>query len=237
MQAKLLVVDDEERLRSSLKEYLEREGFTVTAVGDGAEAVAMLGQVNPDLVILDVQLPSMDGLEVCQAIRRQAKQAVGILMISGIKRETVDRVVGLEVGADVYMTKPFETRELLAQMRALLRRVKAGGERNGANGWLVVDSHLRIHFDRRLVEAGGEEVHLTRLEFDLLRYLAQRPGVPCARADLIDAIWGYDEAGWDVSDAAVNTCVAKLRAKIEPDPANPRYIQSVHGVGYRFKRP
>jgi two-component system response regulator RegX3 len=237
MQAKLLVVDDEERLRSSLKEYLEREGFTVTAVGDGAAAVAMLGQVNPDLVILDVQLPSMDGLEVCQAIRRQAKQAVGILMISGIKRETVDRVVGLEVGADVYMTKPFETRELLAQMRALLRRVKAGGERNGANGWLVVDSHLRIHFDRRLVEAGGEEVHLTRLEFDLLRYLAQRPGVPCARADLIDAIWGYDEAGWDVSDAAVNTCVAKLRAKIEPDPANPRYIQSVHGVGYRFKRP
>jgi DNA-binding response OmpR family regulator len=237
MQAKLLIVEDEERLRSSLQEYFEREGFTVTAVGDGAQAVAMLGQVNPDLIILDVQLPSMDGLEVCGAIRRRLERPAGIIMISGIKRETVDRVVGLEVGADAYMTKPFETRELLAQVRALLRRIKAESGGDKAPGWFTVDSHLRIHFDRRLVEAAGEKVHLTRLEFDLLKYLAQHPGVPCARADLIDAIWGYDEAGWDVSDAAVNTCVAKLRAKIEPDPANPRYIQSVHGVGYRFKAP
>jgi two-component system response regulator RegX3 len=237
MKAKLLIVEDEERLRSSLQEYFEREGFTVTTVGDGAEALAILGQVNPDLIILDVQLPSMDGLEVCQAIRRQFEHPAGILMISGIKRETVDRVVGLEVGADVYMTKPFETRELLAQVRALLRRTKAESGRDKAPGWLIVDNHLRIHCDRRLVEAGGQEAHLTRLEFDLLKYLAQRPGVPCARADLIDAIWGYDQAGWDISDAAVNTCIAKLRAKIEPDPANPRYIQSVHGVGYRFKGP
>lgn len=236
MRAKLLIVEDEERLRSSLQEYFEREGFTVAVAGDGMEALAMLDPVNPDLIILDVQLPSMDGLEVCQAIRRRLEHSAGILMISGIKRETVDRVVGLEVGADVYMTKPFETRELLAQVRALLRRkVESGGEK--AAGWFIVDSHLRIHFDRRLVRAAGEEVHLTRLEFDLLKYLAQRPGVPCARADLIDAIWGYDEAGWDVSDAAVNTCIAKLRAKIEPDPANPRYIQSVHAVGYRFKGP
>ena len=237
MHAKLLIAEDEERLRSSLQEYFEREGFTVAAVGDGAEALAMLGRVDPDLIILDVQLPSMDGLEVCQAIRRQLEHPAGILMISGIKRETVDRVVGLEVGADVYMTKPFETRELLAQVRALLRRIKAESGRNKAAGWFIVDGHLRIHFDRRLVEAGNEQVHLTRLEFDLLKYLAQRPGVPCARADLIDAIWGYDEAGWDISDAAVNTCVAKLRAKIEPDPANPRYIQSVHAVGYRFRGP
>jgi DNA-binding response OmpR family regulator len=237
MQAKLLIVEDEERLRSSLQEYLDREGFTVAAVGDGAEAVAMLGDLNPDLVILDVQLPSMDGLEVCQAIRRQLQNPAGILMISGIKRETVDRVVGLEVGADVYMTKPFETRELLAQVRALLRRIRAGSGADKATGSFVVDGHLRIHFDQRRVEAGKQEVHLTKLEFDLLAYLAHRPGVPCPRADLIDAIWGYDQAGWDVSDAAVNTCVAKLRAKIEPDPANPRYIQSVHGVGYRFKGP
>jgi DNA-binding response OmpR family regulator len=237
MRAKLLIVEDEERLRSSLQEYLEREGFDVAAVGDGAQAVTMLGQVNPDLIILDVQLPSLDGLEVCHAIRRQLGHPAGIIMISGIKRETVDRVVGLEVGADVYMTKPFETRELLAQVRALLRRIQAQGAGDRTAGWFVADDDLRIHFDRRLVEAGGQEVHLTRLEFDLLKHLAQRPGVPCARADLIDAIWGYDEAGWDVSDAAVNTCIAKLRAKIEPDPANPRYIQSVHGVGYRFKGP
>jgi two-component system response regulator RegX3 len=237
MHAKLLIVEDEERLRSSLQEYFQREGFTVAAVGDGVEALATLHQVDPDVIILDVQLPSMDGLEVCSAIRRQLEHPAGILMISGVKRETVDRVVGLEVGADVYMTKPFETRELLAQVRAMLRRTGPEGRRDKAAGWLIVDDYLRIHFGRRLVDAGGQDIHLTRLEFDLLKYLVQRAGVPCARADLIDAVWGFDQAGWDVSDAAVNTCVAKLRAKIEPDPANPRYVQSVHGVGYRFKGP
>jgi len=234
-EAKLLIVEDEERLRSSLQEYFEREGFDVAVAEDGGSALATLDQVNPDLIILDVQLPHVDGLEVCQTVRQWVGHSTGIIMISGIKKEMVDRVVGLEVGADVYMTKPFETRELLAQARALLRRIKAQNARGEAAGWFVVDDYLRIHFDRRLVEVGGREIHLTRLEFDLLKYLAQRPGVPCARADLIDAVWGYDEAGWDVSDAAVNTCVAKLRAKIEPDPANPRYIHSVHGVGYRFK--
>jgi two-component system response regulator RegX3 len=235
MEAKLLIVEDEEHLRSSLREYFEREGFGVAVAEAGAQALEMLDEVNPNLVILDVQLPHVDGLEVCRAVRRQEGQSVGIVMISGIKKEMVDRVVGLEVGADVYMTKPFETRELLAQVRALLRRVRAQSARGEAAGWFVVDDYLRIHFDRRLVEAGSEEIHLSRLEFDLLKHLAQRPGEPCARADLIDAVWGYDEAGWDTSDAAVNTCVAKLRAKIEPDPANPRYIHSVHGVGYRFK--
>jgi DNA-binding response OmpR family regulator len=194
----------------------------------------MLSQVSPDLIILDVQLPHVDGLEVCRAVRQRAGPAIAIIMISGIKKEMIDRVVGLEVGADAYMTKPFETRELLAQARALLRRIRAQNARGEAAGWFVVDDYLRIHFDRRQVEAGGREIHLTPLEFGLLKYLAQRPGLPCARADLIDAVWGY-EAGGDISDAAVNTCVVKLRAKIEPDPANPRYIQSVHGVGYRFK--
>lgn len=234
MEAKLLIVEDEARLRASLQEYFEREGFGVAVAEDGAKALTVLNKVNPDLIILDVQLPHVDGLEVCQAVRQRVGHTVGIIMISGIKKEMVDRVVGLEVGADVYMTKPFETRELLAQVRALLRRIKAQNTRDEAAGRFVVDDYLRIHFDRRQVEAGGREVHLTRLEFDLLKYLAQRPGVPCARADLIDAVWGYEEG---VSDAAVNTCVAKLRAKIEPDPANPRYIEAVHGVGYRFRVP
>jgi len=234
-RARLLIVEDEARLRSSLQEYFEREGFDVAAAEDGAAGLALLSQVNPDLIILDVQLPRMDGLEVCRAVRQQVGSSVAIIMISGIKREMVDRVVGLELGADVYMTKPFETRELLAQVRALLRRLQAQNAGGEAAGWLAVDDRLRIHFERRLVEAGGREIHLTRLEFELLRYLAQRPGLPCARADLIDVVWGYDQAGWDISDAAVNTCVAKLRAKIEPDPANPCYILSVHGVGYRFK--
>jgi DNA-binding response OmpR family regulator len=237
MQGQLLIVEDEERLRASLQEYLEREGFRVAVAGDGAAALAELDRVQPEVIVLDVQLPHLDGLEVCWAVRHKAGQAVGILMISGIKREMVDRVVGLEVGADVYMTKPFETRELLAQIRALLRRIRAQDMDDDRRGWQAVDDHLRIHFDRRLVEAGGQQVHLTRLEFDLLAYLAQRPGLPCARADLIDAVWGYEQESWDISDAAVNTCIAKLRAKIEPDPAHPRYVQSVHGVGYRFKGP
>jgi DNA-binding response OmpR family regulator len=235
MDATLLIVDDEDRLRSSLQEYFDREGFRVITATDGREALHLLDSVPPDLIILDVQLPHTDGLEVCRAVRQRVGHATGIIMISGIKRELVDRVVGLEVGADVYMTKPFETRELLAQARALLRRIHAQRARGDEAGWIVVDADLRIHFDRREVEAGGQPVHLTRLEFDLLQKLAGAPGVPFARADLIDAVWGYDEAAWDISDAAVNTCVAKLRAKIEPDPSNPRYIHSVHGIGYRFK--
>ena len=235
MEARLLIVDDENHLRASLQEYFTREGFEVAVAGDGAQALSMLTEVNPDLVILDVQLPQADGLEICQEIRRKLKPATGIIMISGIKKEMLDRIIGLEVGADVYLTKPFETRELLAQVRALLRGIKARTARGEAAGWFAVDDYLRIHFERRQVEAGGREVHLSRLEFDLLQYLVERPGVPCARADLIDAVWGYDEAGWDTSDAAVNTRVARLRAKIEPDVSNPRYIIAVHGVGYRFK--
>ena len=234
MQAKLLIVEDETRLRASLAEYFAREGFEVTVAEDGEKALTALKQARPDLVILDVQLPHRDGLEVCQEIRRQVGQAIGIIMISGVKREMLDRVVGLEVGADHYMTKPFETRELLAQARALLRSLKMQTAVGEAAGWLVVDDHLRIHFDQRLVEAGGHEVHLTPQEFEVLRYLVEHAGSCCARADLIDAVWKYEEG---VSDAALNTCIARLRAKIEPDPANPRYIQSVHGVGYRFKMP
>jgi two-component system phosphate regulon response regulator OmpR len=232
MEADLFIVEDEARLRASLREYFEREGFTVTVAEDGAAALVLLSRTQPDLLILDVQLPHVNGLEVCRAVRQRVGHAVGIIMISGIKREMLDRVVGLEVGADVYLPKPFETRELLAQARALLRRIKAQAATGAAAGWLAVDDHLRIHFERRLVEAGGHEVHLTPQEFEVLRYLVQHPGVPCARGDLIDAVWKYEDG---VSDAAVNTCINRLRAGIEPDPANPRYIQTVHGVGYRFK--
>jgi DNA-binding response OmpR family regulator len=233
MDASILIVEDEERLRQSLQDYFEREGFTITTAADGAKAVEILEGLRPDLIILDVQLPHLDGLEVCQRVRQRCGDSVGIIMVSGIKKEMIDRVVGLELGADVYLTKPFETRELLAQVRALLRRIQSRHASGDEAGWFVVDDFLRIHFGRRVVLVGGEEIPLTRLEFDLLRYLAERPGVPCGRSDLVDAVWGY-EAGGDISDGAVNTCVAKLRAKIEPDPTRPRYILSVHGIGYRF---
>ena len=234
MSVSLLIVEDEERLRLSLQDYFEREGFQVSAAAEGDKALQKLEEESFDLVILDVQLPQVDGLEICRQIRQRRGEDVGVIMVSGIKKELVDRVVGLELGADVYLTKPFETRELLAQARALLRRVKSrhGGDRE--SGWFVVDDYLRFHFGRRLVQAGGKDVHLTRLEFDLLKYLAERPGIPCGRSDLVDEVWGY-EAGGDITDNAVNTCIAKLRAKIEPDLDNLRYILSVHGIGYKFK--
>lgn len=236
MTANLLIVDDNEGVRTSIKDYFSREGFAVTVAEDGAAALAALTQTHPDLVILDVQLsdPNLGGLDVCRKIRQQLEHTVGIIMISGIKREMLDRVVGLEVGADVYMLKPFETCELLAQARALLRSVMARTASGEASGWLVVDERLRLHFEQRQVEADGREVHLTPQEFELLRYLVQHRDSCCARDDLKDAAWGYEDG---VSDAALNTCIARLRVKIEPNPANPCYIESLHGVGYRFKMP
>jgi DNA-binding response OmpR family regulator len=235
MEGNLLIVEDQESLRLSLRDYFEREGFSVATAADGRQALAELAAFRPDLVILDVQLPHLDGLELCQHIRREQDDTLAIIMVSGIKKELIDRVVGLEMGADVYLTKPFETRELLAQTRALLRRQQAlANQKSVDGGWFVVDHWLRIHFEKRLVETGGRDVHLTSLEFDVLKFLAGQPGLPVTRADLFDAVWGY-ESRVEVSDAAVNTCISKLRAKIEPDPSKPCYIQSVHGVGYRFR--
>ena len=234
MEAKLLIVDDDEGVRLSLQDYFIREGFDVVVAKDGNEALQILNNTPPNLIILDVQLPYKDGIEICTKIRQKTGQTMGIIMISGVKKEMVDKIVGLEVGADVYMTKPFETRELLAQVRALLRRMQAEYTGQEASRWLIVDDYLRINFDQRIVEASGEEIHLTRLEFDLLKHLTERPGVPVGRSDLIDAIW-EPVLTEGVSDGAVNVCVSKLRAKIEPDLSNPRYILSVHGIGYKFK--
>jgi DNA-binding response OmpR family regulator len=234
MEGKILVVDDEKGIRSSLVEYFTRQGFVTTMAENGAQALERVREKKPDIVILDVQLPILDGLEVCKKIRQESGEGIGIIMISGILREAVDKIVGLELGADVYLTKPFETRELLAQVKALLRRMQSQ-QQVAKTGWFAVDDRLRINFDRRLVELDGEEVRLTKLEFDLLKYLAERPGMPVGRSDLIDKVWGY-EAGGDISDAAVNVAVTKLRSKIEPDPANPRYIHSVHGIGYRLEK-
>ena len=233
MDGKLLIVDDEAGIRYSLGEYFTRQGYAVNLAENGLRAMEVIQGEKPEVVILDVQLPQMDGLELCNKIRHEVGQSIGIIMISGVRRETVDRVVGLELGADVYLTKPFETSELSAQVKALMRRLRS--QQQPASGWDFEDDALRINLERRLVEARGQEVHLTRLEFDLLKYLLERTGIPVGRSELIDNVWGY-EFGGDINDGAVNTAVAKLRAKIEPDPANPQYIQSVHGIGYRFKK-
>jgi DNA-binding response OmpR family regulator len=234
LNAKLLIVDDEEGIRTSLGEYFKRQGYAVSLAENGLEALSLLKEVKPDLIILDVQIPQMDGLELCNRIRNEVGYSLGIIMISGIRKEMIDRVVGLELGADVYMTKPFETSELAAQVKAMLRILHPGNIPYG-DRWNFEDETLRIDLSQRLVEVKGVEVHLTKLEFELLKYLLDRRGMPVGRSDLVDNVWGY-EAGGDIMDGAVNTAIAKLRAKIEPDPANPKYIQSVHGIGYRFKK-
>ena len=234
MEARLLIVDDEENVRKSLHDFFVHEGYQVSVAEDGIKALEVFDFFQPELVLLDVNLPIVDGLEVCKQLRQRAGQSVGIIMISQVKKELIDRIVGLEVGADLYIPKPFETRELLAQIRALHRRLSTKNLLGEVAGWLTVDGYLRFNFDLRKVQAGGKDIHLTPTEFELLYLLANHAGKPYSRSDLVDLVWGY-EAGGDISDGAVNTCVSKLRAKIEPDPSEPRYILSIHGVGYKFK--
>lgn len=233
MNEKILIVEDESGIRNSLGEYFIRQGFQTSLAENGILALEKARAEKPDIVILDFQLPLLDGLEVCKKIRQERKQSIGIIMISGVRKESVDKIMGLELGADVYMNKPFEASELVAQVRALLRRMQSY-KQVATTGWLMADDYLRINFKSRTVKAGGKEVHLTKLEFDLLKYLADRSGIPVARSDLVDDVWGY-EAGGDISDGAVNVAITKLRAKIEPDPSNPRYIHSKHGIGYYFR--
>jgi DNA-binding response OmpR family regulator len=232
---RLLIVDDEPNVRASLQEYFEREGFRVSVAADGPSAIRLFDHLSPDLAILDVQLlphPTVGGLELCRELRARFGQAVGIIMISGVRREEVDQIVGYELGADYYLLKPVSNRLLLAQVKALLRMVEARQSAAEGGGWYKVDDHLHIHLGRRLVEAGGQGVTLTEQEFAVLAYLAKHYGEPVTRTDLIEAVWQYDEG---VSDAAVNTCIARLRKKIEPDPAHPRYIHTHYDLGYRFE--
>jgi len=232
MDGKILLVDDEKSVRTSLGDYLQRDGFQVELAVDGEDAIEQLGRFEPDLVILDVKMPAKDGLEVCRAIRKQAGYTP-IIMMSGAKREVLDKVVGLEVGADKYITKPFEPALLLAETRALLRiaRATASGKAEAQN--MIIDSYLRIDRQRREVQASNSTPHLSPLEFDLLIYLLDRSGKPCSRDDLIEFVW-QDKTG-AVSDRAVNTCIGRLRKKIEPDPEHPVYLLSVHGWGYKFR--
>lgn len=232
MQATILLVDDQQSVRNSLGEYLERHGFTVLLAADGASALRIVAQQVPDLLILDVQMPETDGLEVCAAVRRRYDH-LPILMISGERKELMDRIIGLELGADKYLLKPFDPALLVAEARSLLRTARAAA--HGASAWLTVDERLRIHRGRRLVEVDGRAVRLSALEFDLLLYLVDRVGVPCARDDLIEDVW-RDTTG-AVSDQAVSSCVARLRRKIEDEHAGAVYIESMYGWGYRFRGP
>jgi DNA-binding response OmpR family regulator len=226
----VLVVDDEEAIAEAVRARLESEGYRVLVAGDGPDAIRVCGESAPDLVVLDLMLPGMDGLEVCEVIQRE--RWVPVLMLTA-RTEEADKVEGFAVGADDYLTKPFSLRELVVRVRAILRRVERirATEAQAATeplqrGGLTVDA------SRRRVTVDGDEVQLTPLEFEILLTLARDPGVVFTREQLMDRVWGYqDYAGGRVVDSHV----ARIRRKLGEDGTEPRFIRTVHGVGYSFR--
>jgi DNA-binding response OmpR family regulator len=221
----VLIVDDEEIVRDVLTRYLEREGFRVDVAADGEEALDLAARDRPDIVILDLMLPKIDGLEVFRRIRDGGDLPVVMLTAKG---DEVDRVVGLELGADDYIAKPFSPREVVARVRAVLRRDGRSMEEGGP----IVVGPLEIDRERREVRRDGELVALTRKEFDLLEMLASHPGTTFRRIDLLERVW---DSAWDGDSSTVTVHVRRLRSKIEIDPSAPRHIVTVWGVGYRFE--
>ncbi len=222
--ATVLVVDDEPIVREVVVRYLERAGYETLEADNGDAARGLLETTPPDLVVLDVMLPGMDGLELCRWIRARSDLPVILLTARG---EEADRIVGLELGADDYVTKPFSPRELAARVRSVLRRaapVAAGGER------LTFDE-LELDAETREVRKAGEELKLTAKEFDLLWFLASHPRKVFSRDQLMSRVWGY-EAALDTGTVTVH--IRRLREKIEDSPSHPRFLQTVWGVGYRF---
>ncbi|HSL68442.1 MAG TPA: response regulator transcription factor [Actinomycetota bacterium] len=225
----ILVVDDEEAIAEAVRARLQSEGFQVVVAGDGPEAIGLCEQVHPDLVVLDLMLPGMDGLEVCRQIQRD--RWVPVLMLTA-RTEEADKVAGFAVGADDYLTKPFSLRELVVRVRAILRRM----ERIGAPPADEPIDHAGLAIDqaRRTVAVDGSNIQLTPLEFEILLTLARTPGVVFTREQLMDKVWGYrDYAGGRVVDSHV----ARIRRKMGEDGAEPRFIRTVHGVGYAFREP
>jgi DNA-binding response OmpR family regulator len=224
--ARVLVVDDEAIVRDVLTRYLEDEGFHVDAVEDGEAALELAARALPDIVVLDLMLPKVDGLEVFRRLRDLGD--VPVVMLTA-KREEVDRVVGLELGADDYVSKPFSPREVVARVRAVLRR----GERAAQNGTPLALGGLEIDRARREVRRDASPpLHLTRKEYDLLELLASHPGRTFTRTELLESVWDF---AWDGDSSTVTVHIRRLREKIEDDPSDPRHLVTVWGVGYRFE--
>ena len=223
---RILVVDDEEMIVRTVKAYLDQEGFKTYTAYDGEEALRAFNEKGPDLIVLDLMLPKLSGIEVTKKIR--ATSTVPIIMLTA-KAAEADRVVGLELGADDYVVKPFSPRELVARVRAVLRRID--GE-TGASERLV-SGKMEIDLRSREVVVDGKPIELTPTEFDLLSYLAHHPGQVFTRLQLLREVQGYT---YDAFARTIDTHVKNLRHKIEEDPKEPKYILTVHGVGYRFTR-
>ena len=223
MKPSVLIIEDDLRIAALVAKNLDAAGFSCRQVHDGDAAWREFQKSPPSLVVLDLMLPGIDGLELTRRIRRD--HDVPILMLTARTTEG-DKVLGLEVGADDYLTKPFSTRELVARVRALLRR--AGGMEKQKP---LLRGDLRIDPSRRSVERSGKPIDITTLEFDILYFMASRPGRVYTREDLMSHVWGEDRV---VDDRSIDSLISRLRRKLETDPAKPRYIQTVWGAGYRF---
>lgn len=233
----VLVVEDEEAFVEALSIGLPKEGFTVEVARDGAEALEVFDRVNPDLVLLDLMLPRVSGLDVCREIR--TKSQVPIIMVTA-KSAEVDTVVGLEIGADDYVTKPYRIRELVARMRAVTRRTAApspGPDDDGPDSEVdeaIVVGDVTLDSSRHEVRVADEPVELPLKEFSLLSYLMSNAGRVVTRDMLIDRVWGADYVG---DTKTLDVHIKRLRSKIEPDPSNPSRIVTIRGLGYKYQRP
>jgi DNA-binding response OmpR family regulator len=222
--SRILVVEDDERIRLSMRLALEEEGYTVDDVASGEEAVAHFTEEPPELVLIDLMLPGMDGFETCRALRKQS--TVPVIMVTA-RSDTHDVVAGLEAGADDYVTKPFVAKELAARIRALLRRSRP----TETDASVLTFGDVELEPDAGVVRRGGEEVHCTRTEFRLLCELAFNAGKVLSREQLLERVWGYDYFG---DGRLVDVHVRRLRIKVEPDPGNPQFILTVRGMGYKL---
>ena len=226
VRGSVLLVDDEPTITEVLGRYLERAGYEVRAAGDGASALVEVGLRQPDLILLDLMLPGVDGLEVMRRVRERDRERIAIILLTA-RGEESDRVVGLRLGADDYVVKPFSPAELLARVDAVLRRVDTTPRR----GPVLRFEGLEIDPAARKVTLGDEQVALTQREFELLLFLAQRPGQVFTRSELMDQVWQYS---FYTDTSTVTVHIRRLRSKLERDPGHPRHLETVWGVGYRF---
>lgn len=223
---KVLIVDDEEHIRELIKFNLKKEGYDIEVAVNGTEALNSIREIKFDLILLDLMLPEIDGLEVCKEIRRNEETSdIPVMMITA-KGEEFDKVLGLELGADDYITKPFSIRELMARVKALLRRSNVKKEEN-----IIKFGDVVVNFKTREVTKGTQNVELTLKEFELLKLLIKNKGNILTRELLLDKIWGYEYIG---ETRTVDVHIRHLRKKIESDDKNPQYIQTIRGVGYKF---
>ena len=228
-QSKVLVADDDEKIRELLEIYLTKEGFAVIQAADGAEAILKAQQLKPDLIVLDIMMPVLDGMEVCRQVRKFSQ--VPVIMLTA-RTEDEDRILGLELGADDYLAKPFNPRELVARVKAVLRRMAHSGEEMASKDAILTFAQLTINRQEYAATSSGHTVQLTAKEMDLLWHLASHPGRVFSREQLLESIWGYEYFG---DTRTVDTHIKRIRQKLEVQDDSAWDIKTVWGVGYKFE--